>query len=216
VLRAHGQIDYLINNAGTVHDRTALKMSVLDWEQVIRVDLSGPFFMSKAVLGHFLERGSGRIVNTSSFVGQTGRIGQANYSAAKAGLFGLTKTLALETAGKGITVNCILPGAIETDMVAALPGNIVQAVVDTIPMRALGRPEDVAEAVRYLVSDEARYVTGALLPDLGSRSRIAVLPTARSGGDCCEPAQGGPRLDLGQRRALGAGIVPQPREQPEP
>ncbi len=167
VLRDYGRIDYLINNAGAVHDRTALKMNVLDWEQVIRVNLSGPFFMSKAVLGHFLERESGRIVNISSFVGQTGRIGQANYSAAKAGLFGLTKTLALETAGKGITVNCVLPGAIETDMVSALPEEIVHAVIDTIPMRALGTPGDVAEAVRYLVSDEAHYVTGALIPVTG-------------------------------------------------
>ena len=119
VMRHYGRIDYLVNNAGAVHDRTALKMSLLDWEQVIRVDLSGPFYMSKAVLPHFLERGFGRIVNISSIVGQTGRIGQANYSAAKAGLFGLTKTLALETATKGITVNCVVPGAIKTDMVAS-------------------------------------------------------------------------------------------------
>ena len=167
VMRHYGRIDYLVNNAGAVHDRTALKMSLLDWEQVIRVDLSGPFYMSKAVLPHFLERGFGRIVNISSIVGQTGRIGQANYSAAKAGLFGLTKTLALETATKGITVNCVIPGAIKTDMVASLPEEIVKAVVDTIPMHALGTPEDVAEAVRYLVSDEAHYLTGALVPVAG-------------------------------------------------
>ena len=167
VLRSYGHIDYLINNAGAVHDRTAIKMSIVDWEQVIRVDLSGPFFMSKAVLGHFTERGFGRIVNISSFVGQTGRIGQANYAAAKAGLFGLTKTLALETAAKGITVNCVVPGAIKTDMVAVLPEDIVQAVIDTIPMHALGTPDDVAEAVRYLVSDEAHYLTGVLLPVAG-------------------------------------------------
>ncbi len=167
VLRHHGRIDYLVNNAGIVHDRTALKMSMLQWEQVIRTNLSGPFFMSQAVLEHFIARGSGRIVNISSFVGQTGRIGQSNYAAAKAGLFGLTKTLALETAGKGVTVNCVLPGAIMTDMVAALPDKIIQAVTETIPMRAIGTPEDVAEAVRYLVSDEARYVTGALIPVTG-------------------------------------------------
>jgi NAD(P)-dependent dehydrogenase (short-subunit alcohol dehydrogenase family) len=167
VMRHYGRIDYLVNNAGAVHDRTALKMSLLDWEQVIRVDLSGPFYMSKAVLPHFLERGFGRIVNISSIVGQTGRIGQANYSAAKAGLFGLTKTLALETATKGITVNCVVPGAIKTDMVASLPEEIVKAVVDTIPMHALGTPEDVAEAVRYLVSDEAHYLTGTLIPVAG-------------------------------------------------
>lgn len=167
VLRHYGHIDYLVNNAGAVHDRTAVKMSLLDWEQVIRVNLSGPFFMSRAVLGHFIERGFGRIVNISSYVGQTGRFGQANYAAAKAGLFGLTKTLALETAAKGITVNCVVPGAIKTDMVSLLPEDIVQAVIDTIPMHALGTPEDVAEAVRYLVSDEAHYLTGALLPVAG-------------------------------------------------
>jgi acetoacetyl-CoA reductase len=167
VLRHHGNIDYLVNNAGAVHDRTALKMSALDWEQVIRVNLSGPFYMSKAVLPHFVERGFGRIVNISSYVGQVGRYGQANYAAAKAGLFGLTKTLALETAAKGITVNCVVPGAIRTDMVSALPDDIVQAVINTIPMHALGTPDDVAEAVRYLVSDEAHYLTGVLLPVAG-------------------------------------------------
>jgi NAD(P)-dependent dehydrogenase (short-subunit alcohol dehydrogenase family) len=137
---------------------------MLDWEQVIRTNLSGPFFMSQAVLPHFLERGFGRIVNISSFVGQTGRFGQANYPAAKAGLFGLTKTLALETATKGITVNCVLPDAIKTDMASKIPEDILQAVIDTIPMHALGTPDDVAEAVRYLVSDEAHYLTGALVP----------------------------------------------------
>jgi acetoacetyl-CoA reductase len=167
ILREHGRIDYLINNAGAVHDRTALKMTMLQWERVIRTNLSGPFFMAQAVLPHMIERGSGRIVNISSFVGQTGRIGQANYSAAKAGLFGLTKTLALETADKGITVNCIVPGAIMTDMVAKLPANIIDAVTQTIPMGTLGKPEDIAAAVRYLVSDEAQYVTGALLPVTG-------------------------------------------------
>jgi NAD(P)-dependent dehydrogenase (short-subunit alcohol dehydrogenase family) len=131
------------------------------------VNLSGPFFMSQAVLPHFLERGSGRIVMISSYVGQVGRFGQANYAAAKSGQFGLTKALALETAAKGITVNCVVPGAIKTDMVSALPEDIVQAVIDTIPMHTLGTPDDVAEAVRYLVSDEAHYLTGALIPVAG-------------------------------------------------
>ena len=167
VLRQYGRIDYLVNNAAAAHDRTALKMSPVDWEQVIRVGLSGPFYMSKAVLPHFLKRGFGRIVNISSIVGQTGRIGQANYSAAKAGLFGLTKTLALETATQGITVNCVIPGVIKTEMVAALPEEVLKAVVDTIPMHALGTPEDVAEAVRYLVSDEAHYLTGTFIPVAG-------------------------------------------------
>jgi len=167
VLRQYGRIDYLVNNAGAVHDRTALKMSALDWEQVIRVNLSGPFYMSQAVLGHFLEREFGRIVMISSYVGQVGRYGQANYAAAKAGLFGLTKVLALETATKGITVNCVVPGGIKTDMTAALPEEILKAAVDQIPMHALGTPDDVAEAVRYLVSDEAHYLTGVLVPVAG-------------------------------------------------
>jgi acetoacetyl-CoA reductase len=167
ILHQYGRIDYLINNAGAVHDRTALKMSALDWEQVIRVNLSGPFYMSQAVLPHFIERGFGRIVMISSYVGQVGRIGQANYAAAKAGQFGLTKVLALETATKGITVNCVVPGGIKTDMVTALPEEIVKAVVDVIPMHALGTPDDVAEAVRYLVSDEAHYLTGVLVPVAG-------------------------------------------------
>ena len=111
--------------------------------------------------------GSWRACSYGAAVAAAAAIGQANYSAAKAGLFGLTKTLALETATKGITVNCVIPGAIKTDMVATLPEEIVKAVVDTIPMHALGTPEDVAEAVRYLVSDEAHYLTGTLIPVAG-------------------------------------------------
>jgi len=167
VLHQYERIDYLVNNAGIVRDRTAVKMSPLQWEQVIRVNLSGPFYMSQAVLPHMLERGFGRIVMISSYVGQSGRIGQANYAASKAGQFGLTKVLALETATKGITVNCVVPGGIRTDMVAALPEEIVKAALEQIPMHAMGEPDDVAEAVRYLVSDEAHYLTGTLLTVAG-------------------------------------------------
>jgi acetoacetyl-CoA reductase len=167
VLHQYGRIDYLVNNAGVTHDRTAVKMWPVDWEQVIRVNLSGPFYMSQAVLPHFLERGFGRIVMISSYVGQVGRFGQANYAASKAGLFGLTKVLALETATKGITVNCVVPGGIKTEMSAAVPEDILKAAVDQIPMHALGEPDDVAEAVRYLVSDEAHYLTGVLLTVAG-------------------------------------------------
>ena len=167
VLHQYGRIDYLVNNAGVTHDRTAVKMWPVDWEQVIRVNLSGPFYMSQAVLPHMLERGFGRIVMISSYVGQVGRFGQANYAASKAGLFGLTKVLALETATKGITVNCVVPGGIKTEMSAAVPEEILKAAVDQIPMHALGEPDDVAEAVRYLVSDEAHYLTGTLLTVAG-------------------------------------------------
>jgi acetoacetyl-CoA reductase len=167
ILHQYGRIDYLVNNAGTASDRPAERMSLLDWEQVIRANLSGPFFMSRAVLGHFLARESGRIVNISSYVGQTGRIGQAHYAAAMSGLFGLTKTLALETARQGVTVNCVVPGAITTEMSARLPEAARQAITETIPMGAMGSADDVAAAVRYLVSDEASYVTGTFLPVTG-------------------------------------------------
>jgi acetoacetyl-CoA reductase len=167
VLHQYGRVDYLINNAGIVRDRTALKMQLLDWDQVIKTNLSGPFFMAKAVLGHMLDRGSGRIINIGSFVARTGRVGQANYAAAKSGLFGLTRTLALETARKGVTVNCIIPGAIKTEMSSALPEEILEAVIETVPMHELGTPEDVAQAVHYLVSDEAHYLTGVFLPVAG-------------------------------------------------
>ena len=167
ILHQYGRVDYLINNAGIVRDRTALKMQLLDWDQVIKTNLSGPFFMTKAVIGHMLERGSGRIINIGSFVARTGRIGQANYAAAKSGLFGLTRTLALETAQKGVTVNCIIPGAIKTEMSSAIPEDILEAVIETVPMHELGTPEDVAQAVHYLVSDEAHYLTGVFLPVAG-------------------------------------------------
>ena len=167
ILHRYGRVDYLINNAGIVRDRTALKMQLLDLDQVIKTNLSGPFFMAKAVLGHMLDRGSGRIINIGSFVARTGRIGQANYAAAKSGLFGLTRTLALETAPKGVTVNCIIPGAIKTEMSSELPEHILEAVIETVPMHELGTPEDVAQAVHYLVSDEAHYLTGVFLPVAG-------------------------------------------------
>ncbi len=167
VLRDHGRLDVLVNNAGIVRDRSALKMQLLDFDQVMKTNLYGPFFMAKAALPAMIEKGFGRIVNISSFVGETGRIGQSNYSASKAGLFGLTKTLALETAQKGVTVNCIIPGAIETEMSGSLPAEILQSVIDMVPMKKMGQGEDIAEAVKYLASDEAGYVTGALLPVAG-------------------------------------------------
>jgi acetoacetyl-CoA reductase len=162
VLRDHGRVDFLVNNAGITLDKTVRKMTPDEWHQVLQVNLSGAFHMIKAVLDHMLERGSGRIVNISSVIGETGNIGQANYAASKAGLSGLTKSLALETARKGITVNCVSPGFIETEMVAAIPKAALDAVVDKIPMRRLGKPEEVARVVRFLLEDEAGYITGAV------------------------------------------------------
>lgn len=157
-----GRIDYLVNNAGITVDKTVRKMSHDDWHNVLDVNLFGAFAMTKAVIEHMIERGSGRIVNISSVIGQTGNVGQANYAASKAGLFGLTKSLALEMARRGITVNVVSPGFIETEMVGQIPKAALDAVIDKIPQRRLGRPEEVARVVQFLLEDESSYITGAV------------------------------------------------------
>jgi NAD(P)-dependent dehydrogenase (short-subunit alcohol dehydrogenase family) len=162
VLTEYGQVDFLVNNAGITIDKTVRKMSFEDWHAVMRINISGAFYMMKAVLDHMLERGSGRIVNVSSVIGQTGNIGQANYAASKAALYGLTQSLALETARKGITVNCVAPGFIETEMVAKIPQPILDGIIEKVPMRRLGRPDEVARVVRFLLEDESAYITGAM------------------------------------------------------
>ena len=163
VLAKYGHIDYLINNAGITVDKTVRNMTVDDWHAVLRVNLSGAFYMTKAVLDHMIGRDFGRIVNISSIIGETGSIGQANYAASKSGLFGLTKSLALETARKGITVNCVAPGFIDTEMVAAVPKEALDRVIANIPMRRLGRPDEIAHAVRFLLQDQAAYITGSVI-----------------------------------------------------
>ena len=162
VLDAKGRVDFLINNAGVTVDKTVRKMTVQDWHAVLRINLSGAFYMVKAVLDHMLERGSGRIVNISSVIGETGSIGQANYAASKSGLFGFTKSLALETARKGITVNCVAPGFTDTEMVAAVPKEALEIVIEKIPMRRLGQASEIARVVRFLCEDESGYITGAV------------------------------------------------------
>lgn len=162
VIDAHGRVDYLINNAGITIDKTVRRMTVDDWRQVLNVNLSGAFQMTKAVLEHMIERGSGRIVMISSVIGETGNIGQANYAASKAGLFGFTKSLALEMAQRGITVNSVAPGFIATEMVEAIPQAALDKVIEKIPQRRLGKPEEVARVVRFLLEDEASYITGAV------------------------------------------------------
>jgi NAD(P)-dependent dehydrogenase (short-subunit alcohol dehydrogenase family) len=161
VLAQHGRVDFLVNNAGITVDKTVRKMTTDDWHQVLDVNLFGAFAMTKAVLEHMIERGSGRVVNISSVIGETGNVGQANYAASKAGLFGLTKSLALEMSQRGITVNCVAPGFIGTAMVNAIPAPILQKIVDRIPQRRLGTPREVARVVCFLLEDESSYITGA-------------------------------------------------------
>jgi len=162
VLAQHGRIDFLVNNAGITIDKTVRKMTADDWHTVLGVNLSGAFHMSKAIIEHMIERGSGRIVNISSVIGETGNIGQANYAASKAGLFGLTKSLALEMAQRGITVNVVTPGFIGTEMVEAIPKAALDKVIERIPQRRLGRPEEVARVVSFLLEDDSSYITGAV------------------------------------------------------
>jgi acetoacetyl-CoA reductase len=161
-LEQHGRVDYLINNAGITIDKTVRKMTDEDWNGVIAVNLSGAFHMTKAVLEHMLERGSGRIVNISSTIAETGNIGQANYAASKAGIAGLTKSLALEMAQRNITVNVVAPGFIETEMVATIPKETMAKFVERIPLRRLGQPGEVARVVLFLLEDESSYITGAM------------------------------------------------------
>ena len=163
VIDRYGKVDILVNNAGITADRTVRRMAVDEWDRVIRVNLSGAFYLSRAVLNPMIERGYGRIVNISSVIGETGNIGQANYSAAKSGLFGLTKTLALEAARWGITVNCVAPGFIATEMVMAVAEDALAKVVAQIPAGRLGEPEEVARVVAFLVDPDAAYITGSVV-----------------------------------------------------
>ncbi len=162
VLERYGRVDYLVNNAGITLDKTVRKMTSDDWHNVLNVNLFGAFAMTKAVLEHMIERGSGRIINISSVIGETGNVGQANYAASKAGLFGFTKSLALEMATKGITVNCVAPGFIGTEMVQAIPEAALAKVVERIPQKRLGKPEEVARVVKFLLEDDSAYITGAV------------------------------------------------------
>jgi NAD(P)-dependent dehydrogenase (short-subunit alcohol dehydrogenase family) len=172
VIDTHGRLDILVNNAGITIDKTVAAMTEDDWYNVLAVNLSGAFFLSQAALEHMVSRGTGRIVNVSSVVGETGNIGQANYAASKSGLFGLTKTLAKEAAymlakaGKrsdgsiGITVNTVTPGLITTEMTAAIPDKVTEKLTSQIPVSRAGRPEEVARVVHFLAADASSYITG--------------------------------------------------------
>ena len=160
VLEQHGRLAILVNNAGITVDKTVRRMTPEEWDRVIGVNLNGAFYLSRAVLGHMLERGYGRIVNISSVIGEKGNIGQANYAAAKSGLFGLTKSLALETAKTGITVHAVAPGFIATDMLAAVPEEALGRVIAQIPIGRLGEPDEVARVVEFLADLDSGYITG--------------------------------------------------------
>jgi 3-oxoacyl-[acyl-carrier protein] reductase len=160
---ALGPIDILVNNAGLTRDNILLRLSEEDWDAVLDANLKGAFFTTRAVIKGMMKRRAGRIINIGSVVGLTGNKGQANYAASKAGLVGLTKSVAKEYASRGVLANCIAPGFIETDMTAALPSEARTALLEQIALGRLGRPEDIAAAVLFLASDLAAYITGQVL-----------------------------------------------------
>jgi len=166
---ALGPIDVLVNNAGVTKDAMLHKMTTEQWDDVIRIDLGSMFYMTKPLIEGMRERNFGRIINISSINGQKGQMGQTNYSAAKAGIIGFTKALAQETAKKGITVNVICPGYIDTDMVAAVPEKVLQGIIATIPVGRLGKADEIAKMTCFLASEDAAFITGATMTVNGAQ-----------------------------------------------
>ena len=160
---AFDRVDILVNNAGLTRDMLAMRLTDEDWSQVLEVNLSACFRLSRAVMRGMMQRRWGRIVNITSIVGVTGNAGQANYAASKAGMIGMTKSMAQEVAARGITINCVAPGFIETPMTDVLKDDLKAKLLESIPARRLGAPDDVAAGVLYLASEEAAYVTGQTL-----------------------------------------------------
>ena len=157
------RIDVLVNNAGVTRDGLAVRMKQADWDLVLKINLTGAFLCTQAVLPGMMRNRWGRIVNIASVVGQAGSAGQANYAASKAGLIGLTKSLAQEMASRNITVNAIAPGYIATDMTSVLPDDVKEKILASVPLARMGKPEDIAAAVKFLASEDASYITGHVL-----------------------------------------------------
>jgi acetoacetyl-CoA reductase len=158
-----GTIEVLINNAGITRDSAMHKMTPANWDDVVNTNLNSCFYMARAVIDSMRDKKFGRIVNISSMNGQLGQFGQTNYSAAKAGIFGFTKALARETAARGITVNTVSPGYIETDMTKGVPAEVMKKILENIPVGRMGQPEEIARAVLFLIADEAAFITGETL-----------------------------------------------------
>jgi 3-oxoacyl-[acyl-carrier protein] reductase len=163
VLQRHGHVDILVNNAGITRDQLLMRMKREDWDAVLLINLTGAFNCSQAVLRTMMKQRSGRIISISSVVGQMGNAGQSNYAASKAGLIGFSKSLAREVASRGLTVNVVAPGLIDTDMTRALPDTVREEWVSKVPLARFGTPDDVAQAVCFLAADEASYITGQVL-----------------------------------------------------
>ena len=164
IVEKHGKVDILVNCAGITRDTTFKKMSADQWEAVINTNLNSVYYVTQPVWNGMLENGFGRVINISSVNGQRGQLGQANYSAAKAGMHGFSMALAYEGATKGVTANTVSPGYIETAMTAAMRDDVREAIVSGIPMRRMGTPAEIAAAVAFLAADESTYVTGVNLP----------------------------------------------------
>lgn len=163
VKEALGPVDILVNNAGITRDGLALRMSARDFDDVVRTDLNGPFYMIRAAMPDMVRRRWGRIINITSVAGLMGNAGQANYASAKAGLVGLTKTIARELAPRSVTVNAVAPGFIETDMTAAMPAAALEAGLKSVPLKRMGKPEEIAAACLFLAGEQAGYITGQVL-----------------------------------------------------